>query len=63
MWEYGTACFGVKIADREEDNSWPDGEESADVDGDEHPHGIEIVKNHCQCDIYLPRRSCKYATL
>ena len=34
----------MKIVDREEDNSWPDEEENADVDGDEHPTGIEIVK-------------------
>ena len=36
------ACStGVKIADRQEDNSWPDEEESADVDGDEHPTSIK----------------------
>ena len=53
------ACLiGVKIADRE-DNSWLDGEESADVDGDEHPTGIEIVST-----IFIfPRRSGKYAIL
>jgi hypothetical protein len=45
------ACLtGVKIADREEDNSWPDEEESTNMDGDEHPTGIEIVKDHCECD-------------
>lgn len=39
---------GVRIADRKGDNNWPDGEESADVGGDEHPIGIEIVKDHCE---------------
>ena len=50
MREYSTYLTGVKIADREEHNSWPDEEESADVDGDEHLTGIEIVKDYCECD-------------
>ena len=44
------ACStGANIADRE-DNSWPDEEESVDMDGDEHPIAIEIVKDHRECD-------------
>ncbi|OCH89615.1 TBC-domain-containing protein [Obba rivulosa] len=39
------ACLtGIKIADRKEDNSWPDDDES--VNGDD----IEIVKDACECD-------------
>ena len=35
------ACLtGVRIADRKEDNSWPDREGGADVGGNEHPIGI-----------------------
>ena len=41
--------LGQKKADME-DNSWPDEEESVDMDGDEHPTAIEIVKDHCECD-------------
>ncbi|KAJ7595099.1 rab-GTPase-TBC domain-containing protein [Mycena floridula] len=38
------ACLtGVKIADREEDNSWPDNEETV-------KESIEIVKDQCLCD-------------
>ncbi|TFK73323.1 TBC-domain-containing protein [Pluteus cervinus] len=60
------ACLtGVKIADREEDNSWPDdGVGEDDDDGDEGEEGggggllkrgkeklnIEIVKGSCDCD-------------
>ncbi|KAG6901710.1 hypothetical protein C0995_008872 [Termitomyces sp. Mi166 len=43
------ACLtGVKIADREEDNSWP-GEEGEEG-GDERKDVIEIVKGSCTCD-------------
>ncbi|KAJ7692151.1 rab-GTPase-TBC domain-containing protein [Mycena rosella] len=39
------ACLtGVKIADREEDNSWPD-----DADDDAERPTIEIVKTECDC--------------
>ncbi|KAL0945356.1 hypothetical protein HGRIS_000854 [Hohenbuehelia grisea] len=43
------ACLtGVKIADREEDNSWPD---DADTDGRSTcKEEIEIVKEKCDCD-------------
>ena len=40
---------GETIANRQEDNSWPDGEGGADVGGDD-PIGIEIVKDYCECD-------------
>ena len=42
------ACLtGVKIADREEDNSWPDDE---DVDGTPVKDTISIVKESCPCN-------------
>ncbi|KAF8813556.1 TBC-domain-containing protein [Phlegmacium glaucopus] len=42
------ACLtGVKIADREEDNSWPDDE---DVDGALVKDTISIVKDSCSCN-------------
>ncbi|TFK34555.1 rab-GTPase-TBC domain-containing protein [Crucibulum laeve] len=41
------ACLtGVKIADREEDNSWPDDEDEDEIMKDT----IEIVKESCTCD-------------
>ncbi|PBK72497.1 TBC-domain-containing protein [Armillaria solidipes] len=40
------ACLtGVKIADREEDNSWPDDEEEQDT-----KNTVDIVKGNCDCD-------------
>lgn len=40
------ACLtGVKIADREEDNSWPDDEEEQDS-----KNTVDIVKGNCDCD-------------
>ncbi|KNZ80158.1 TBC domain-containing protein C4G8.04 [Termitomyces sp. J132] len=43
------ACLtGVKIADREEDNSWP-GEEGED-EGEGVKDVIEVVKENCTCD-------------
>lgn len=40
------ACLtGVKIADREEDNSWPDDDEDDDI-----KDTIDIVKESCSCD-------------
>ncbi|KAG6918433.1 hypothetical protein DXG01_014613 [Tephrocybe rancida] len=45
------ACLtGVKIADREEDNSWPDDED--DEDGTKQV--IDIVKESCPCDGETP---------
>jgi hypothetical protein len=39
------ACLtGVKIADREENNSWPEAD-----DGDHSVESVEIVKGPCQC--------------
>lgn len=52
------ACLtGVKIADREEDNSWPEDEDSASIgagSGSGRGRGrdsIEIVKGKCLCDV------------
>ena len=51
------ACLtGVKIADREEDNSWPDDE---DVDGTPVKDTISIVKESCSCSGELEARSMK----
>jgi small G protein signaling modulator 3 len=51
------ACLtGVKIADREEDNSWPDDE---DVDGRPVKDTISIVKDSCPCDAEPEARSMK----
>ena len=51
------ACLtGVKIADREEDNSWPDDE---DVDGSSVKDTISIVKESCTCNGELEVRSMK----
>ena len=51
------ACLtGVKIADREEDNSWPDDE---DVDGTPVKDTISIVKESCTCNGELETRSMK----
>jgi hypothetical protein len=51
------ACLtGVKIADREEDNSWPDDE---DVDGTAVKDTISIVKESCTCDRETESRSMK----
>ncbi|KAF8963126.1 rab-GTPase-TBC domain-containing protein [Flammula alnicola] len=42
------ACLtGVKIADREEDNSWPDDD---DEDGAVVKNTIEVVKENCSCN-------------
>ncbi|KAJ6611172.1 rab-GTPase-TBC domain-containing protein [Mycena sp. CBHHK59/15] len=42
------ACLtGVKIADREEDNSWPD---DGDGEADDVARTIEIVKTACDCE-------------
>ncbi|KAF9475431.1 TBC-domain-containing protein [Pholiota conissans] len=42
------ACLtGVKIADREENNSWPD--EDEDENGADSSNAMEIVKEHCAC--------------
>ena len=47
------ACLtGVKIADREEDNSWP---EQDNVESD-WKDAIDIVKGHCDCDGELDTR-------
>ncbi|KAG6826887.1 hypothetical protein H0H92_014027, partial [Tricholoma furcatifolium] len=45
------ACLtGVKIADREEDNMWPEPEpDDGDGEGEEE-EGVEIVKVGCSCD-------------
>jgi small G protein signaling modulator 3 len=56
------ACLtGVKISDREENNSWPeDDDDSVDTEGDEadrRPWTIEIVKGPCDCDGETSRRS------
>jgi small G protein signaling modulator 3 len=51
------ACLtGVKIADREEDNSWPDDE---DVDGTSVKDTISIVKESCTCNGEAEVRSMK----
>ena len=51
------ACLtGVKIADREEDNSWPDDE---DVDGTPVKDTISIVKESCTCNGEPESRSIK----
>lgn len=50
------ACLtGVKIADRVEDNSWPEDEDSKSISGGASTRGrsgedIEIVKGECPCD-------------
>lgn len=48
------ACLtGVKIADREEDNSWPEDDESGPNGGNggmRNKESIEIVKGKCLCD-------------
>jgi hypothetical protein len=51
------ACLtGVKIADREEDNSWPDDE---DVEGTPVKDTISIVKESCTCNGETEVRSMK----
>ena len=51
------ACLtGVKIADREEDNSWPDDE---GMDGTPVKETISIVKESCPCNGDLEARSVK----
>ena len=55
------ACLtGVKIADREEDNSWPDDE---DVDGALVKDTISIVKDSCTCNGEQEVRSMKSPTV
>ena len=45
------ACLtGVKIADREEDNSWPEDDESSPNGRMRSKESIEIVKGKCLCD-------------
>lgn len=56
------ACLtGVKIADREEDNSWPDDDEDEDGNDDGNTgagkSSIEIVKESCPCNGELDWRS------
>jgi hypothetical protein len=44
------ACLtGVKIADREEDNSWPNTEDPKQEDHSPKP-SIEVVKENCECN-------------
>ena len=51
------ACLtGVKIADREEDNSWPDDD---DVDGTPVKDTISIIKESCTCNGEPEARSMK----
>ncbi|KAF9557102.1 TBC-domain-containing protein [Agrocybe pediades] len=50
------ACLtGVKIADRQEDNSWPDDEDGGE-EGGMNKHKMEIVKGSCSCsgELYEP---------
>ncbi|KAF5359891.1 hypothetical protein D9756_002944 [Leucocoprinus leucothites] len=55
------ACLtGVKIADREEDNSWPEDDEASMSGGSGRTRGrdsIEIVKGKCLCDGELDVKS------
>ncbi|KAJ4492712.1 rab-GTPase-TBC domain-containing protein [Lentinula edodes] len=45
------ACLtGVKIADREEDNTWPDSEEEDEGQDGQAKKSIQIVKEGCECN-------------
>ncbi|KAJ3911896.1 GTPase activating rab protein [Lentinula edodes] len=45
------ACLtGVKIADREEDNTWPDSEEEDEDQDGQAKKSIQIVKEGCECN-------------
>ncbi|KAJ3811288.1 GTPase activating rab protein [Lentinula aff. lateritia] len=45
------ACLtGVKIADREEDNTWPDSEEEDEDQDGQAKKSIQIIKEGCECN-------------